>query len=324
MFSLNFVFNFFENSLSFISLAAKTQIAHADAAKPWQLGFQDPATPTMEGIINFHHDLMFFIVAISVFVMWLLFRCLYLYSTEETLVVPKDGEGKLADAKVLSEGIYHNTFIEIVWTIVPALILAVIAVPSFALLYSLEELVEPTLTVKVTGNQWYWSYEYSNCKNPDLSEHIDGKKFDSYMIPTEDLEEGNLRLLEVDNRLLLPVKTHISVIVTASDVLHCWAVPSLGVKVDACPGRLNQTSIFIKREGTFYGQCSEICGVNHGFMPIVVDGVSMYDFLFRSYVDNLLNIVEDDPDLEGFDMDSDASLNSESSTILNLIKGSRF
>jgi cytochrome c oxidase subunit 2 len=321
MFNSNFISNFFENSLSFISLAANTQIAHSDAAKPWQLGFQDPATPTMEGIINFHHDLMFFIVAISVFVMWLLFRCIHLYSTEETYVVPQDGEGKIAEARVLSEGIYHNTFIEIVWTIVPALILAVIAVPSFALLYSLEELVEPTLTVKVTGNQWYWSYEYSNCKNPDLSEHIDGKKFDSYMIPTEDLEEGNLRLLEVDNRLLLPVKTHISVIVTAADVLHCWAVPSLGVKVDACPGRLNQTSMFIKREGTFYGQCSEICGVNHGFMPIVVDGVSMYDFLFRSYVDNLLNIVEDDPDLEGFSMDS--SLDSNSSNILNLIKESR-
>jgi len=321
MFNLNFIYNFFENSVLFISLAANTQIAHSDAAKPWQLGFQDPATPTMEGIINFHHDLMFFIVAISVFVMWLLFRCIYLYSTEETRVVPQDGEGKIADARALSEGIYHNTFIEIVWTIVPALILAVIAVPSFALLYSLEELVEPTLTVKVTGNQWYWSYEYSNCKNPDLSEHIDGKKFDSYMIPTEDLEEGNLRLLEVDNRLLLPVKTHISVIVTATDVLHCWAVPSLGVKVDACPGRLNQTSMFIKREGTFYGQCSEICGVNHGFMPIVVDGVSMYDFLFRSYVDNLLNIVEDDPDLEGFNMDS--NLDTNSSNILNLIKESR-
>jgi cytochrome c oxidase subunit 2 len=321
MFNSNFIYNFFENSLSFISLAANTQIAHSDAAKPWQLGFQDPATPTMEGIINFHHDLMFFIVAISVFVMWLLFRCIYLYSTEETYVVPQDGEGKIAEARLLSEGVYHNTFIEIVWTIVPALILAIIAVPSFALLYSLEELVEPTLTVKVTGNQWYWSYEYSNCKNPDLSEHIDGKKFDSYMIPTEDLEEGNLRLLEVDNRLLLPVKTHISVIVTATDVLHCWAVPSLGVKVDACPGRLNQTSMFIKREGTFYGQCSEICGVNHGFMPIVVDGVSMYDFLFRSYVDNLLNIVEDDPDLEGFDMDSNLEVNS--SNILNLIKESR-
>jgi len=323
MLNFNFVYNFFENLLSFISLAANTQIAHADAARPWQMSFQDPATPTMEGIINFHHDLMFFIVAISVFVMWLLFRCIYLYSTEEVYVVPKDGEGKIAEAKLLSEGIFHNTFIEIVWTVVPALILAIIAVPSFALLYSLEELVEPTLTVKVTGNQWYWSYEYSNCKNPDLSEHIDGKKFDSYMIPTDDLEEGNLRLLEVDNRLLLPVKTHISVIVTATDVLHCWAVPSLGVKVDACPGRLNQTSMFIKREGTFYGQCSEICGVNHGFMPIVVDGVSMYDFLFRSYVDNLLNIVEDDPDLENFSIDSDAGLNTDMSALLTLIKESR-
>jgi cytochrome c oxidase subunit 2 len=320
MFNLNSFFNLLENLLVHIQLAGNTQIAHSDAATPWQLGFQDPASPTMEGIINFHHDLMFFIVAISVFVMWLLFRCIYLFSSEESKV-GTTGEEKIAEAKIMSEGIYHNTFIEIVWTVVPALILAVIAVPSFALLYSLEELVEPNLTLKVTGNQWYWSYEYSNCRNPDIAEHIDGKKFDSYMIPTEDLEEGNLRLLEVDNRVLLPVKTHISIIVTASDVLHCWAVPSLGVKVDACPGRLNQTSVFIKREGTFYGQCSEICGVNHGFMPIVVEGVSMYDFLFRSYVDNLLTIVEDDPDLEGFEMDTQANANT--STLLNLLKGSR-
>jgi cytochrome c oxidase subunit 2 len=312
--------NLFKNVLAHIQLAENTHVAHSDAATPWQIGFQDPATPTMEGIINFHNDLMFFIVAISVFVMWLLFRCIYLFSTEETSV-PTSGEGKMAEAKILSEGIYHNTFIEIVWTVVPALILAIIAVPSFALLYSLEELVEPNLTLKVTGNQWYWSYEYSNCRNPDIAEHIDGKKFDAYMIPTEDLEEGNLRLLEVDNRVLLPVKTHISVIVTASDVLHCWAVPSLGVKVDACPGRLNQTSVFIKREGTFYGQCSEICGVNHGFMPIVVEGVSMYDFLFRSYVDNLLTIVEDDPDLEGFDINT--NINSGNSSLLDLLKSTR-
>ena len=320
MFNLNSFFNLLENLLVHIQLAGNTQVAHADAATPWQLGFQDPASPTMEGIINFHNDLMFFIVAITVFVAWLLFRCIYLYSATDTKVAVT-GEEKMAEAKVMSEGIYHNTFIEIVWTVVPALILAVIAVPSFALLYSLEELVEPNLTLKVTGNQWYWSYEYSNCRNPDIAEHIDGKKFDSYMIPTEDLEEGNLRLLEVDNRVLLPVKTHISVIVTASDVLHCWAVPSLGVKVDACPGRLNQTSVFIKREGTFYGQCSEICGVNHGFMPIVVEGVSMYDFLFRSYVDNLLTIVEDDPDLEGFEID--AQLNSNASALLSLLKESR-
>jgi cytochrome c oxidase subunit 2 len=207
--------NLFKNVLVHIQLAGNTQIAHSDAATPWQLGFQDPATPTMEGIINFHNDLMFFIVAITAFVGWLLFRCIYLFSNEEKSV-PTSGEGKLAEAKILSEGIYHNTFIEVVWTVVPALILAIIAVPSFALLYSLEELVEPNLTLKVTGNQWYWSYEYSNCRNPDIAEHIDGKKFDAYMIPTEDLEEGNLRLLEVDNRVLLPVKTHISVIVTAS------------------------------------------------------------------------------------------------------------
>jgi cytochrome c oxidase subunit 2 len=312
--------NLFKNVLVHIQLAGNTQIAHSDAATPWQIGFQDPATPTMEGIINFHNDLMFFIVAITAFVGWLLFRCIYLFSNEEKSV-PTSGEGKLAEAKILSEGIYHNTFIEVVWTVVPALILAIIAVPSFALLYSLEELVEPNLTLKVTGNQWYWSYEYSNCRNPDIAEHIDGKKFDAYMIPTEDLEEGNLRLLEVDNRVLLPVKTHISVIVTASDVLHCWAVPSLGVKVDACPGRLNQTSVFIKREGTFYGQCSEICGVNHGFMPIVVEGVSMYDFLFRSYVDNLLTIVEDDPDLEGFDIST--KINSNNSSLLDLLKSAR-
>jgi cytochrome c oxidase subunit 2 len=320
MINFNSFVNLFKNVLAHIQLAENTHVAHSDAATPWQIGFQDPATPTMEGIINFHNDLMFFIVAISVFVMWLLFRCIYLFSTEETSV-PTSGEGKMAEAKILSEGIYHNTFIEIVWTVVPALILAIIAVPSFALLYSLEELVEPNLTLKVTGNQWYWSYEYSNCRNPDIAEHIDGKKFDAYMIPTEDLEEGNLRLLEVDNRVLLPVKTHISVIVTASDVLHCWAVPSLGVKVDACPGRLNQTSVFIKREGTFYGQCSEICGVNHGFMPIVVEGVSMYDFLFRSYVDNLLTIVEDDPDLEGFDINT--NINSGNSSLLDLLKSTR-
>ena len=131
-----------------------------------------------------------------------------------------------------------------------------------------------------------------------LREFIDGKKYESYMIGTSDLKEGQLRLLEVDQRLLLPVQTHIQIYVTAADVLHCWTVPSLGVKLDACPGRLNQVSTYIKREGVFYGQCSEICGISHGFMPIVVEGVSMKEFIYRKYVDALLNIVEDDPDLE--------------------------
>ena len=144
--------NLFKNVLVHIQLAGNTQIAHSDAAPPWQLGFQAPATPTMEGIINFHNDLMFFIVAIMVFVMWLLFRCIQLYSSDEQSA-DVSGEGKIAAAKTLSEGIYHNTFIEIVWTVVPALILAVIAVPSFALLYSIDEIIDPALTIKCVGHQ---------------------------------------------------------------------------------------------------------------------------------------------------------------------------
>jgi len=154
-----------------------------------------------------------------------------------------------------------------------------VAFPSFALLYSVDEIVDPAVTIKAVGHQWYWSYEYSDYVNDD-GEFIN---FDSYMISEDDLlanskDAGKFRLLEVDNRVVLPVQTHIRVIITAADVIHCWGIPSLGIKLDACPGRLNQTSMFIKREGTFYGQCSEICGVNHGFMPIVVQGVSLEDY----------------------------------------------
>jgi cytochrome c oxidase subunit 2 len=285
--------NFYNFNLSFTA-----NYVLMDASEPWQLGFQDPASPIMEGIIDFHYDLMFFIIVICIFVLWMLLSCIHLFKSDFNA---QDDRSQLFTA--YSQGVAHNTGLEIVWTIVPAFILMIIAVPSFALLYSMEELVEPTFTVKVTGNQWYWQYEYSNCKNLDIADQIiDGKKFDSYMIPTSDLEEGNLRLLEVDNRLMLPVNTHIQVVITAADVLHCWAVPSLGVKVDACPGRLNQTTMFIKREGVFYGQCSEICGVNHGFMPIVVNGVSMKDFLQDRYMDNLLALVEENPELDGFEI----------------------
>ena len=155
----------------------------------------------------------------------------------------------------------------------PALILLSIAVPSFALLYSMDEIIDPVLTLKVIGHQWYWSYEYS-----DTLEDDESVAFDSYMVQEDDLDIGQFRLLEVDNRVILPTNTHIRVLITAADVLHCWAIPSLGLKLDACPGRLNQTSMFIKREGVFYGQCSEICGVNHGFMPIVIEAVSMDDY----------------------------------------------
>jgi len=151
----------------------------------------------------------------------------------------------------------------------------IIAVPSFSLLYSVDEIIDPAITLKVIGHQWYWSYEYSDY----VTQHGDSIEFDSYMIPESDLQQGQLRLLEVDNRLVLPVNTHIRVVVTSTDVLHCWAIPSFATKLDACPGRLNQTSLYIKREGTYYGQCSEICGINHGFMPIVVDAVSLNDYI---------------------------------------------
>jgi len=231
-------------------------VTGADVAEAWGMNLQDPATPIMEGIIDFHNELMLFITSIAVFTTWVLGRCLVFYNE---------------DTNKKSEMFTHSTSLEIVWTIIPALILLLIAIPSFALLYSLDEHIAPALTLKVVGHQWYWSYEYSDYSTLEGGESLN---FDSYMLPVEDLALGNLRLLEVDNRIVLPVETHIRVIVTAADVLHSWAVPSFGLKVDACPGRLNQCSLFIKREGTYYGQCSEICGVNHGFMPIVVRAVN--------------------------------------------------
>lgn len=173
-----------------------------------------------------------------------------------------------------SKKVVHGTAIEIIWTVIPSLILVVVALPSFALLYSIDEVIDPSVTVKCVGHQWYWSYEYS-----DFESKLGTINFDSYMIPEDELELGELRLLEVDNRIVLPVQTHVRILVTAADVLHSWAVPSLGIKVDACTGRLNQTSLFALREGVFYGQCSEICGVGHGNMPIVVETVPVENYI---------------------------------------------
>ena len=147
----------------------------------------------------------------------------------------------------------------------------------------MDEIVSPTITIKALGHQWYWSYEYSDYVN----DNFEPINFDSYMIPEEDLEKGQLRLLEVDNHMVIPINTHIRIIVSAADVLHSWAIPSLGIKCDAIPGRLNQASLFVKREGLYYGQCSEICGVNHGFMPIVVEAVNL-----KYYVNWLSNKFE--------------------------------
>lgn len=276
-------------------------LSFLDAATFWQLGFQDPATPIMEGIIDFHNHLMSFMFPVCVFVCWLLYRCLSFYAYTGNV---------RSSLSYYDEYFTHSTVLEVVWTVVPAFILMIIAVPSFALLYSMEESIQPSLTLKVVGHQWYWSYEYpevhlleeanpetlkvsdvapaeSYFKKVNLSDSkqlyynaatADYLGFDSYMIAEDDLTKGALRLLEVDRRVVLPEKTHIRVLVTAADVLHSWAVPSFGLKVDACPGRLNQTSLFVKRKGVYFGQCSEICGVNHGFMPIVIKVVSKYDF----------------------------------------------
>nr|NP_042254.1 cytochrome oxidase, subunit II [Prototheca wickerhamii]AAD12642.1 cytochrome oxidase, subunit II [Prototheca wickerhamii] len=242
-------------------------VSFSDAPEAWQIGFQDPATPIMQGLIDLHHDIQFFLIAVLVFVVWMVSRALYLFHYTRN---------------PLPEKIIHGTLIEIVWTITPSLILIFIAVPSFALLYSLDEVVDPAVTIKAIGHQWYWSYEYSDYSIADDQSIA----FDSYMIPDDDLELGQYRLLEVDNRVVVPVDTHIRVIITAADVLHSWAIPSLGVKCDAVPGRLNQIPMFIKREGVFYGQCSELCGTNHAFMPIVVEAVSLENYI--SWVSNKL------------------------------------
>jgi cytochrome c oxidase subunit 2 len=229
-----------------------------DAPEPWQFGFQDPATPAAEGMIAFHDYLMLFLIVIGVLVCWFFIK-LFTNFNEKANTTP--------------EIFTHSSVLEIVWTILPAVILLFIAAPSFALLYSLDESIDPDMTLKIVGHQWYWSYEYS-----DPIDQYEGSEesimFDSYLIPEADLALGAFRLLEVDNRVILPVGKHIRLLITAADVIHSWAVPSFAVKVDACPGRISEASLFIKREGVFYGQCSEICGINHGFMPIVIEAKS--------------------------------------------------
>nr|ANP26215.1 cytochrome c oxidase subunit 2 [Campylaephora sungminbooi] len=245
---------------SFIFIALCFSNSFSDVSEPWQLGFQDPATPIMEGIINLHHDLMFFICVISVFVSWMLLKTLWHFNASQNFI---------------ASSLAHGTLIEIIWTVTPAFILLIIAIPSFSLLYAMDEIISPTITIKTIGHQWYWSYEYSDYQN----ESGDPINYESYMIPEEDLTLGQFRLLEVDNSMVIPTNTHVRIIVSAADVLHSWAVPSLGVKCDAVPGRLNQTSVFVKREGIYYGQCSEICGVNHAFMPIVIEAVSLPQYV---------------------------------------------
>lgn len=251
------------------SISIKKLNIFNDATHEWQFSFQDPATYLMEGIIDLHHDIMFFLIFIVVLVSFFIFEFVIGSFNEEII---NDTLSKIQPAKIfLPPLVQHNTSLEIAWTLIPCVILLLIAVPSFSLLYAVEDLNIIESTIKIIGNQWYWTYELP-CENFE-------KKFDSVMLLEEDLILGRLRLLEVDTRLILPIEKQLRLFITASDVLHSWAVPSLGVKIDACPGRLNQVALLIKRSGIYYGQCSEICGINHGFMPIVVEAVNEGDFL---------------------------------------------
>jgi len=233
-------------------------------ADDWQIGFQAPATPVAEGIIIFHNLLMIPLITIAIFVFWLLIQCLKRYN--------------IYTNKHTVDNFTHATGLEITWTIIPALILAGIAAPSFSLLYCMDEMLKPHITFKVIGHQWYWSYEFSDYIR--FSKKGLNFTFDSYMVSTDDLKSQlkPIRLLEVDNRLILPEYVHIRALISSSDVLHSWAVPSFGIKVDACPGRLNETSLFINFEGVYFGQCSELCGINHGFMPIAIEVTTLNRF----------------------------------------------
>lgn len=234
----------------------------------YQFGFQDPATSVMEGVLNLHHDIAFFMILILVFVGWMMYRTIYLFNWSNNKTwyyeVVNKGNGEQFPSIV-----YHHSALEIIWTIIPCIILLFISVPSFCLLYAIDDCKLPWWTVKVIGNQWFWTYEINS--NLLVNSLVSFEwTFDSYMCLTDNLLVGHLRLLEVDWRLVLPKNSNIRLLVTSTDVLHCWALPAAGIKIDACPGRLNEVYLNFKRDGIFYGQCSEICGINHGFMPIVV------------------------------------------------------
>nr|UGS80505.1 cytochrome c oxidase subunit II [Polypsocus corruptus] len=214
------------------------------------LNLQESASPMMEQL-NFFHDHSIMILLI-------------ITSSISYLMI------SMMKNKIINRFLLENQFIELIWTIIPGLILIFIALPSLRILYLLDETISPALTIKTIGHQWYWSYEYSDFLNIE---------FDSYMVPSQEIEPNSFRLLEVNNRLIIPTNTQMRILITAADVLHSWALPALGVKVDANPGRINQTSFMIKYPGLFFGQCSEICGSVHSFMPIVIESTYKNNFI---------------------------------------------
>nr|ARH54704.1 cytochrome c oxidase subunit 2 [Romualdius bifoveolatus] len=211
---------------------------------------QDSTSPIMEQLMLFHNHTMMILIIITILVSQMLTSMLF--------------------NKFIHRYLLEGQFIEMIWTILPAITLILIALPSLRLLYIMDDMSNPIISVKTIGHQWYWTYEYSDYKN---------LQFDSYMIPSNELKPFNFRLLDVDNRMILPYSTQIRLIVTSADVIHSWTMPSLAIKVDGTPGRLNQTSFNITRTGLLYGQCSEICGTNHSFMPIVIESISPSNFL---------------------------------------------
>ncbi|MFQ5972320.1 MAG: cytochrome c oxidase subunit II [Alphaproteobacteria bacterium] len=236
-----------------VALAATVLAAPAALAQQphkWQLGVQDAATPVMREMDAFHDLLLVIVTAIAVLVLTLLLYVIWRF---------RSGRNPTPS------GTTHNTLIEVLWTAVPVLILVFIAIPSLRLLFFTDEVADADMTIKAIGRQWYWTYEY-----PDHGDFA----FDAFIVSDEDLSPGQPRLLETDNRVVVPVGKKIRLITTSSDVLHAWAVPAFGVKIDSVPGRLNETWFLVEKPGVYYGQCSELCGTGHGFMPIAVEAMS--------------------------------------------------
>jgi cytochrome c oxidase subunit 2 len=245
--------------LSLIFIALFTFLSNAGSTetlpKDWQLGFSEPATELMSDVIAFHsYILMPIISGISLLVLALLLYIVYRYNSNRNQTASMTT---------------HNTLIEVLWTVIPVILLIIIAIPSFRILYTAETIPKADLTIKAIGNQWYWSYEY-----PDY----DDFSFDANMLQDDELSDPSLRLLETDTQIVVPVNKVVKLLITSNDVLHAWTIPAFAVKKDAVPGRLNETWFKAEKTGTYYGQCSELCGPKHAFMPINVKVVSQDEF----------------------------------------------
>ena len=258
---MKYLSSIFIGLFSFLSNASSTETLPKD----WQLGFSEPATELMSDVIAFHsYILMPIITGISILVLALLLYIAYRYNSNRNQIASTTT---------------HNTVIEVLWTVIPVILLIIIAIPSFRILYTAETIPKADLTIKAIGNQWYWSYEY-----PDY----DDFSFDANMLQDEELSDPSLRLLETDTQIVVPVNKVVKLLITSNDVLHAWTIPAFAVKKDAVPGRLNETWFKAEKTGTYYGQCSELCGPKHAFMPINVKVVSQDEF------DNWLNFAKEE------------------------------